>query len=284
MRASVAGSMIGLAAMVVGCGSTQPATAPPTARDELASVAFEDPQAQTFAGARAQLVRRCMAERGFTLPTASPAPSIPTADTPPSGAGYGLFAQFANAERPRADATEPGFRRALMGSARQTGTLHLRDGAIVTYRTSGCYAHAMATLYGSVRHYQWLVFTRNTVRGTAGERLARDPRLAGALTGWTRCMRMRGFPYPSPEAARQDVYDAYMEDSDRARARRRELAIAAADRYCAERTGIYPELARAQHDAVRRMSSDERAAAVAIARSRATALNRARRIVTTSPG
>ena len=171
-----------------------------------------------------------------------------------------------------------------MGSARQTGTLRLPDGAIVTYRTSGCYADAMATLYGSVRRYQWLVFTRNVVRNTAGERLARDPRLAGALTGWTRCMRMRGFPYPSPEAARQDVYDAYMKGSDRARARQRELAIAAADRYCAERTEIYSELTRAQHDAVRTMSSDERAAAVAIARSRATALDRARRIVTTSPG
>jgi hypothetical protein len=275
--------MIGLAAMVVGCGSTQPATAPPTARHALASVAFEDPQAQTFAAARAQLVRRCMAERGFTLPTTAPAPSAPTADTPPSGAGYGLFAQFARAERPRATVTEPGFRRALMGSPRQTGTLQLPDGAVVEYRTSGCYAHAMATLYGSVRHYQWLVFTRNTVRSTAGERLARDPRLAGALTGWTRCMRMRGFPYPSPEAARQDVYDAYMKDSDRARVQRHELAISAADRYCAERTKIYPELARAQHDAVRGMSRDERAAAAAIASSRAIALERARRIVT-SPG
>jgi hypothetical protein len=282
VRASVAGPMIGLAAMVVGCGSPQPATAPPTPRDELASVAFEDPQAQTFAAARAQLVRRCMAQRGFTLPTAAPAPSVPTADTPPSGAGYGLFAQFAKA-RPRADATEPGFRRALLGSPRRTGTLHLPDGAVVTYRTSGCYAHAMATLYGSARRYQWLVFTRNVVRGTAGERLARDPRLAGALTGWTRCMRMRGFPYPSPEAARQDVYDTYTKDFDRARAQRRELAIAAADRYCAERTQIYPELARAQHDAIRRMSSDERSAAVAIASLRATALERARRIVT-SPG
>ena len=89
----------------------------------------------------------------------------------------------------------------------------------------------------------------------------RDQRLAAALTGWTRCMRIRGFPYPSPEAARHAVYDAYMKASDRARVRRRELAIAAADRYCAERTDVYPELARAQRDAVRAMSSDERAAA-----------------------
>ena len=95
-------------------------------------------------------------------------------------------------------------------------------------------------------------------------------------------MRMRGLPYPSPEAARQDVYDAYMKGSDRARVRRRELATAAADRYCAERTQIYPALTRAQQDAVRAMSSAERAAAAAIARSRATALERARRIV--SPG
>ena len=282
MRASVAGPMIGLAAMVVGCGASQPAAAPPAPRDELASVAFEDPEAQTFAAARAQLVRRCMAERGFTLPPTAPAPSVPTADAPPSGTGYGLFAQFAKLARPRTAATEPGFRRALLGSPRQTGTLRLPGGAVVTYRTSGCYAEAMATLYGSARNYQWVVFTRNTVRSTAGARLERDPQLARALTGWTRCMKLRGSPSPSPEAARLDLYDAYMKASDRARVRPRELAIAAADRYCAERTQIYAALAHAQHDALRAMSSAERAAATAIANSRAAALERARRIV--SPG
>ena len=279
MRASVAGPMIGLAVMVVGCGDSQPASAPPTPRDELASVAFEDPQAQTFAAARARLVRRCMAERGFPLPPTAPAPSVPTADAPPSGTGYGLFAQFAKLARPRTAATAPGFRRALLGSPRQTGTLHLPGGAVVTYRTSGCHAHAMATLYGSVRNYQWVVFTRNAVRSTAGARLERDPQLARSLTGWTRCMKLRGFPYPSPEAARMGVYDAYLSASSRARVRQRELATAAADRYCAERTEIYPALVRAQHDAVRDLPSAERAAAEAIARSRATALGRARRIV-----
>ena len=227
----------------------------------------------------AQLVRRCMAGRGFTLPLTAPAPSVPTADAPPSGAGDGLYAPFSKVSRPRSAATEPGFRRALLGSPRQTGTLHLPGGGIVEYRTTGCYAQAMATIYGSVRSYQRLVFARNAVRGTAGERLARDPRLAGALTGWTRCMKMRGFSFPSPGAARQDVYDAYMKDADRARARRHELAIAAADRYCAERTRIYPELARAQHDAIRGLPSDERAAAVAIADWRTAALNRARGLI-----
>ena len=140
----------------------------------------------------------------------------------------------------------------------------------------------MATLYGSVRSYQWVVFTRNTVRSTAGARLERDPQLARALTGWTRCMKLRGFPSASPEAARLDLYDAYMKASDRARVRPRELAIAAADRYCAERTQIYAALAHAQRDALHAMSSAERAAATAIANSRATALERARRIV--SPG
>ena len=111
-----------------------------------------------------------MAERGFTLPPAAPAPSIPTADTPPSGAGYGLFAQFAKAEPATRRHDGAGFRRALMGSPRQTGTLRLPDGAVVTYRSRGCYADAMATLYGSVRRYQRLVFTRNTVRSAAGER------------------------------------------------------------------------------------------------------------------
>ena len=286
MRARVVGSMIGLAATVVGCGSSQPAIAPPAARGDLVTVAFSSAREEdrTLASAREQLVRRCMTARGFTFPPTAPAPPLPTADRAPFGAGYGLFAQFPMEAPRRTAPTQTGSRRALLGSPRQTGTLHLPGRVIVKYRSSGCYADAMGTLYGSVRHYQWLVATRNAVRSAAGERVARDPRLAGAQTGWTRCMALRGFPYPSPEAARMGVYDAYLKASDRTRAQQRELATAAADRYCAERTEIYPALARAQHDALREMPSAERAAAEAIARSRATALERARRIVGQSVG
>ena len=97
-------------------------------------------------------------------------------------------------------------------------------------------------------------------------------------------MAARGFRYPSPDAARQGVYDAYVSASDRARARRRELATATADRDCAERTALYPALARARHDAIRKMSAAERAAATELARSRAIALEHARRIVTAAAG
>ena len=284
MRVSVVGSMIGLSAMVAGCGSSQPAAAPPATRVDVVSVAFssaqEDRQARTLAAARDQLVRRCMTARGFTYPPTAPAPSIPTTDGPPSG-GYGLFAQFAKPAPRHTASTKSGFRRALMGSPRQTGTLHLPDGVVVTYRSSGCYAHAMATLYGSVRRYQWLIFTRNGVRSMAGERLARDPRLAHALAGWTRCMKRRGFPFPAPETARMSVYDAYLKASDRQRVRRRELATAAADRDCGERTDLYPVLARARQQAVRDMSRGERSAATAIASRRGDAVERARRIVGT---
>ena len=284
MRARVAGSMIGLAAMVVGCGTSQPATAPPSTSGDVASVVFssaqEERQARTLAAARERLVRRCMAARGFTVPPTAPAPSIPIADAPPSGAGYGLFARF---ERPvprrRTGPVRAGYRRALMGSPRQTGTLRLPGGATVTYRSSGCHAQALGTLYGSVRRYQVFVWKRNAVRSAAGQRLMRDQRLTTALTGWMRCMRIRGFSYPSPDAARLAVYDAYAKASDRARVRQRELATAAADRYCDERTYVYAEFARAQRDAVRAMSRAERATAADLARTRAGALERARRIV-----
>jgi hypothetical protein len=283
VRASVVGPVIGLAAMVAGCGATQPATAPPATGGDVAAVAFssaeEAHQARTLAAAREQLIRRCMAGRGFAYQPAAPPPALPPADAAPSGAGYGLFAQFADAAPPRAAPRGASMHRALMGSPRQTGSLRLPGGAIVTYRSGGCYAHATGTLYGSVRHYQQLVWRRNAVRSAAGQRLATDPRLAGSLTGWTRCMSIRGFRYPSPDAARQGVYDAYLKASDRAHVRQRELATAAADRYCAERTAFYSELARAQRDAVGEMSTAERSAAAAIARGRAAALERARRIV-----
>jgi hypothetical protein len=246
------------------------------------SSAKEDRQARTLAAARQRLVRDCMGARGYSLTPPAPAPSIPIADSPPSADGYGLFAQFARFAKPprRTPPREAGFRRALMGSPQQTGTLHTPGGMTVTYRSSGCYAHAMGTLYGSVRRYQRLVARRNELRIAADVRVTRDLRLAGALTGWTRCMKLRGSPYPSPDAARLGVYDAYMSAADRARVRRRELATAAADRYCAERTEIYAALARAQHGALRGLSSGQRAAATAIAGRQATALERARRVVT----
>jgi hypothetical protein len=95
------------------------AAAPPAAGDDVASVAFssakEDRQARTLAAAREQLVRHCMAARGFTYQPAALAPSIPAADAPPSGAGYGLFAQFAKTAPRRAAPTGAAYRRALIG-------------------------------------------------------------------------------------------------------------------------------------------------------------------------
>ena len=277
MRARVAGSAIGLAVLVAGCGSSQPAAAPPTVSADVANVAFpsarEDREARTLVAARARLVRRCMAERGFTLPRAAPAPSVPTADALPAATGYGFAARFTTTApaAPRQTAT---VERALMGSPRETATLRLPE-MTVRYRSGGCYAKAMGELYGSARRYQLLVAKRNVVRAAAGARVAADPRFARALTGWSRCMAGHGLPYASPDEARQAVFDAYLKTADRAR--QRERATATADRACGERTALYSTLARAQQDALRAMSPAERAAAAALARPRAVAVERARR-------
>ncbi len=274
MRARAA-ALVALA--VAGCGSTQPATAPSPAA--IARVAFpsarEDRDSRTLVAARARLVRRCMAERGFTLPRAAPAPSVPTADALPAATGYGFAAQFTTTA-PAAPRQAAAFERALMGSPREIATLRLPE-MTVRYRTGGCYAKAMGELYGSARRYQLLVAQRNLVRTTAGARVAADPRFARALTGWSRCMAAHGLPYASPDEARQAVFDAYLKTADRAR--QRERATATADRACGERTALYSALARAQQDALRAMSSAERAAAAALARPRALAVERARRIV-----
>jgi hypothetical protein len=129
MRACAAG----LAALVVaGCGSTQPAAAPSDARAALPSAQ----ESRILVAARARLVRRCMAGRGFTVP----------------------------AERQTA-----AYRRALMGT--RTATLRLPE-MTVRYRSNGCYAQAMGTLYGSVRSYQLLVAKRNVLAMSTGERAA----------------------------------------------------------------------------------------------------------------
>jgi hypothetical protein len=280
-RQLLARPLIGLAVIAAGCGSTQPAAAP---RADLESVAFASPQDDlVLAAARERLVRRCMAARGFTMPPAAPAPSIPADDAPPSS-GYGLLAQFDRPPPRRRIAHGTAYRHALLGSPRETATLRLPNDLVLRYRSTGCHAEAMGTLYGSVRRYQRLVAARNAVRIAAAERLERDPRLAVALAGWSRCMRLRGFPYASPTSARLGVYDAYVDSANRRRARRRELATATADRSCGQRTHVYAALQDAQREALRAMPSGERAAATAIARTRADALERARRIVRGSAG
>jgi hypothetical protein len=283
VRARVAGPVLGLAMVLVGCGSSQPATAPSPVADAVARVAFpsarEDREMRTFAAAREQLVHRCMAARGFSSP-AAPVLSVPVADAPPSRAGYGLSRQFAKTTPLPAMPTETAAsRHALMGSPHQTATIRLPGGMIVRYRSRGCYADAMGALYGSVRRYQLLVARRNVVRSAVGARVASDPRFVRATTGWSRCMATRGLPYRSPDEARQAVFEAYLKDPDRARVARRERATAAADLSCAERTTYYAALAQARDDALAEMSTAERAAAAALARPRAIALERARRIV-----
>jgi hypothetical protein len=130
MRAGVAGWAIALAALVAGCGSSQPAAVPSTAARVALPPAQDD---GTLAAAREKLVRRCMAARGFAAPE-----------------------------------TTAAYRRALLGTPRQIGTLRMPGGAIVTYRSHGCHPHAMGVLYGSVRRYQLLVARANVARATSG--------------------------------------------------------------------------------------------------------------------
>ena len=137
VRAGIVG--IGLAAIVAGWGGSSPPTTAP--HDDVASVAFssakEEREGRTLVAARERLVRRCMTAHGVAYPFAAPAPpTIPIADAPPSADGYGLFAQFAEAPRRRAAPSGVAYRRALLGSPGQSGTLHLRGGLVVRYRST----------------------------------------------------------------------------------------------------------------------------------------------------
>lgn len=291
-----------IAAMVAGCGSSQPASpaGSPAIDRALVTAVFPDAayeaDGELLHQAEQRLIRRCMAERGEWYPAARPAlPPPPSADAPPDrGAGYGLAARFARVESealrvartpeqsrharmleqmsPRQRAR---YERLLSGGGRP-GQITLPGATGFQYQIGGCAARALTQLYRGADAYYRGVAMRNAVAAAINDRLERDRGLRRAGDGWRRCMADAGHRFRSPNDARQRIHGAYIRARAVASVGPRERATAAADRRCGLRSGFYREQARARRAAVAALSPRHVRWAKAWTRTRAQAVLRAR--------
>jgi hypothetical protein len=296
--------IVGVSAALAGCGSSQPAArAPQPVAGQLAAALFHngryEADGRALFRARSELVRGCMARRGFAYRADDGALPPPPAPVVPSlRDGYGLFARVsavdpdvlraarnpsssANARYLRALSAprRAAYEHALGGSSRAVRSVRVPGAPALSYQTSGCYARAIARLDGSLAGYYTQLAAQNEVAITVNRELARDRRLTRSLMAWRTCMRARGFAYRTPGDARDAVYDAYIRAPDRTRVRRRELATASADRACGLRSAFYDEQGRARDRALRSLSARHVRWMLAFARSRAAATRRARTIL-----
>ncbi len=298
--------LAGLASVLAGCASAQPAAptradpnpaalAPDVAATVLGSAGYEDDGRTLFAGSQV-LIGRCMARRGFSYRKGIVLPAYPTVAMPRSTGGYGLFDRFATrrsgGRRDRrgdhARQRDPdvldrvrraAYKRALYGSARRTATVPGLGGPSVTYRTAGCYAQAMRAIHGELSAYERRLMRQNAVASQVADLVVSDAPFTDSVEGWRLCMARRGFPVPSPEHARDGLFDAYVNAARLARVHARELVTAGADRACAMATGMYRERARAERIALAHIPKRDAAAMVHVARARSAATRRARAIL-----
>lgn len=293
------------AAVLAGCGSSQPASpAGSRAPDrELATAVFPDAayeaDGELVFAAEQRLIRGCMAARGepYRAGEVALAPP-PSADALPSRDGdYGLAALIARAD-PAAlrSARTPGrspqarvlermsprrrarYERLLAGGGRPR-RIALPGGAEFEYQIGGCTARAMTRLYADVDDYYRGVAMRNAVAAAVNVPLERDRRLLAGGRDWRRCMTAAGHRVRSPSDARERLYRAYIRARAVASVRPREREIAAADRRCGLRSGLYREQARARRAALAALSPRHVGWAKAWTHTRARAVLRARDVL-----
>ncbi|MGW2226095.1 hypothetical protein [Streptomyces formicae] len=209
--------------------------------------------------AEEELIRRCMAERGFryikapddTEPVKMSADYAISPDEAEER-GYGLRAQLASAANAPRDANNDALRalpktqrekwqNAFSGgrkapmlkvSVPEVGQMQTRDG--------GCVAKARTQLYGSLDQFLKLVTFQGNFAGQMQQRAARDPRVTGLDKRWSTCMKNHGHAgLAAPSKAAVRAGDAYKKRGPEA-AFRFETAIARADAACQERLSYAP--------------------------------------------
>lgn len=294
-------ALLGVGAITVGCGSPQPAASLAATASVMVRTPEYESDGRALVSAREVLVGRCMTGRGFAYHVGPLPPPPPPVAMPPGAGGYGLFEGMSAVDPTtlawlRTPALAPqalyveglgtreraAYDRALNGSPRTVASLKVDGGAAITYQTDGCHARSTAHLHGSLRAYHRLGDEQNLAGVRFAERLSTDVGFVQATDQWRSCMADRGVASPSPEAARDAVYDAYVHASDPASVRPQELATAAADRDCAGTSQVYAERARAQQVALTSLPAESVRSMTRLAHQRSAAADRARAILAAS--
>jgi hypothetical protein len=250
-------------------------------------------QAQLLAWAEQAFTSRCMARSGFRfapgdwrgIRAATPAPAVWGADDIPYAAQHGYLEPVA--APPARDPNEleqarlppsrqAAYRLALFGAEDTTDEVvgALADGRTMSIGRDGCTSEARRALYGDLDRWWPLEVRLTNEEGEILAAVAADPRFAGAVADWSRCMRTRGSqPYATPEAARRKAVDSRGGGSGPSEWERR---IAVADATCNRLTGLAGVGRNLAADHRRRIELRLRAQRSAYAGIREAALVRAR--------
>jgi len=271
-----------LGVFVSACSARVPTSDDPNGAAEqlsrVLSTRVSDEDRLTLAMAENELVRRCMAEEGFSW-TPPPVPSGTSPSTSggvlpywtmteeADSGGYGLVELGAQIRENPRDSTEGGgsgispefqalspreqqeFDVAMFGSG-QTVTVELPGGLTVEESVGGCIGTARDYLYGNPEdRIRLITFLHNVYPLVASEVLS-DRSVRSATTKWRRCMRSHGYEVDDPGALVGDLLDQAVEGTLSAED---ESAAARADFSCKQDSG----LAVAVGTALEAVASDE---------------------------
>ncbi|MFF2520683.1 hypothetical protein [Streptomyces liangshanensis] len=186
---------------------------------------------ETLYLAEQRLISTCMDKKGFRYYVVPPAALSASPMERPFGSddvawaeehGYGISdgeQDRRNREESRpnpngryiaslSDARGRAFQRALDGTNPAAITVQVPSMGRVFTSADGCQADARARLYGDLGRWTAAKATVVNLRALVRPRLDKDPRYAGALASWRRCMARHGFPYDGPSDAVMAMRDA----------------------------------------------------------------------------
>lgn len=256
---------------------------------------------QTLDTALNKLTHTCMRRAGFAYPAAKAA--LPTApddakalvDLPTRRRhGYGIASRPPSSEAPpapyyteldtdrrrRFDLAFAGPRDARTDVGTGTGTIQVGR--------RGCDAESRAALAGDVVTWARMYYTPQALNARLDAAVPRQPAYVAALSRWRSCMTGRGHAYPSPEAAREKLSDAY-EKRDRRKSaqnlefRALERDVAADDGECALANRLPSSAIEARRKLVHSLPEKDRAVITELARIQAAALERAEAVLADKP-
>lgn len=127
------------------------------------------------------------------------------------------------------------FRRALFGPDGAIGVVELPGGQGIQVHTQGCEARSRARLAGDLAEWELVQHLPEQLNDQLTTRVLKSREYLATLARWRTCMAGSGYPYPSPEAAHQDIVDRYARSTVVPGLAARERAVATADGECALR-------------------------------------------------
>lgn len=241
--------LLALTLVLAGCASTPGDSA---AFDLLTRTGSYDRVNGALVAAEHRLIAECMAQRGRSYLPQDRAPATPDSTVEGRRAGgYGLYEQFTGAKQDvtandahvgeLAPADQDAYEKALVGTDEERRAIKLSNGGTVSFGGGGCQAEAQRTLYGDVVEWARITYVPQALHLTMAKQVEQDPQYLAALREWAKCMSGKGFQVASPEAAQDELKDAYGRQGASQELRAKEIATAVADGECAEQGGI-PDL------------------------------------------